>query len=125
MEGADLYISPVKDLSCVVLSGNVRDSSRCDTSASADGSADYAFHWEIDGDWTMESYDDSDWPSASTYTNDTVGVDNKPGYTNFTAIFDDATNDAEFIWSSNLILDNSVLVRYVCLLYTSPSPRDS
>lgn len=106
------YISPIKDQSCVVQNGNIRDSSSCDTSASSDGSADYAFHWAFDSDWATESYDDSDWPLASTYTNDTVGVDNKPGYTNFTTIFDDATNDAEFIWTSNLVLDNSVLVRY-------------
>lgn len=106
------YISPVKDQNCVLLNGNVRDSSACDSSASTDGSADFAYHWAIDSDWTTEGYDDSGWPAANTYTNATVGIDNKPGYTNYTDIFDDATNDAEFIWSSNLILDNSVLVRY-------------
>ncbi len=58
------------------------------------------------------SFDDSSWPSASTYTNTTIGVDNKPTYTYFKGIFDDASNDAEFIWSSNIILDNEVIVRY-------------
>ena len=56
-------------------------------------------------------FDDSSWPSASTFTNATIGVDNKPAYTNFTGIFDDASDDAEFIWSSNVILDNEVIVR--------------
>lgn len=106
------YISPVKELTCVVANGNVRDSSACDTAASSDGSADYAYHWAFDDDWASEEFDDSSWPAASTYTNDTVGVDGKAGYTNFTDIFDDTFDDAEFIWSSNLILDNSVLIRY-------------
>jgi hypothetical protein len=30
---------------------------------------------------------------------------------NFTDIFDDPKADADFIWSSNLILDNLVLLR--------------
>ncbi|MEY3842671.1 MAG: hypothetical protein RIR80_242, partial [Bacteroidota bacterium] len=46
------------------------------------------------------------------YSNTTVGVNNKPAYTNFTDIFDNSSNDAQFIWSSNLILDNQVIVRY-------------
>lgn len=37
---------------------------------------------------------------------------NKPAYTNFTDIFDEPINDAQFIWSSNLILDNQVIVRH-------------
>lgn len=45
-------------------------------------------------------------PSTST-----IGVDNKTAYTNFTDIFDNAANDAQFIWSSNVILDNEVMVR--------------
>ena len=58
------------------------------------------------------NFDDSDWPSANVYSNTTVGVNNKPAYTNFTDIFDNSSNDAQFIWSSNLILDNQVIVRY-------------
>ncbi len=48
-----------------------------------------------------------------TFTNDTVGVDNKRSYTNFTDIFDGSRADAEFIWSSNLVLDNLVLMRTI------------
>ena len=36
----------------------------------------------------------------------------EPAYTNFADVFDNAMNDAQFIWSSNLILDNEVLMRY-------------
>jgi hypothetical protein len=58
-------------------------------------------------------FDDSSWPAAATYSNDTVGVDNKPGYTNFTDVFDAPDSDAQFIWSSNLVLDNLVLLRKI------------
>jgi len=106
------YISPIKDLTCPSESGSARISSSCDTEASDDGTSYFALHWEIPSDWFETSFDDSEWPSASTYTNTTIGVDNKPGYTNFTDIFDDSSNDADFIWTSNLILDNEVLARY-------------
>lgn len=35
----------------------------------------------------------------------------KPSYTNFTEVFDAPGADARFIWSSNLVLDNLVLLR--------------
>ena len=34
-------------------------------------------------------------------------------FTNITDIFDDASNDAQFIWSTNVILDNEVIVRKI------------
>ncbi|MEG3657674.1 hypothetical protein V5097_09705 [Arenibacter palladensis] len=39
-------------------------------------------------------------------------MNNKASYTNFTEVFDDSAYDANFIWSTNFILDNLVLVRY-------------
>lgn len=106
------YTAPLKDTECLIESDSVRDSSSCDIEGSDDGTAYYAYHWSIDSDWASEDYDDSSWPEAVTYTNDVIGVDNKSSYTNFTSIFDSADDDAEFIWSSNVVLDNSVLVRY-------------
>lgn len=106
------YISPIKDLTCPSESGTSRITSDCDTEGSDDGTSYFALHWETPTDWFETSFDDSEWPSASTYSNTTIGVDNKPGYTNFTDIFDDSSADADFIWTSNLILDNEVLTRY-------------
>ena len=60
-----------------------------------------------------KTFDDSSWPNATTYSNATIGVDGKSAFTNFTDIFDDANNDAQFIWSSNVILDNEVIVRKI------------
>jgi len=107
------YTGPLKDPSCLKTQGLVRDSSSCDTSGSNDGSSYSAAHWPIPDGWTAADFDDTAWPAAVTYTNETVGVRNKPSYTNFTDIFDAPQADAQFIWSSNLILDNLVLIRKV------------
>lgn len=106
------YTAPVTDISCVSEDGAYRYSKSCDTNGGQDGTSFYALHWEIPNDWMKTNFNDSNWPDASTYTNETIGVDNKPAYTNFIDIFDDKTNDAKFIWSTNVVLDNEVLVRF-------------
>lgn len=106
------YTAPIKDLTCFSETGSTRSSTNCSTDAVENGTSFYGLHWEVPENWTAEAFDDSEWPSATTYTNATIGVDNKASYTNFIDVFDDATNDAEFIWSTNVILDNEVLVRY-------------
>jgi len=103
------YTAPISDLSCLSETGNARLSSSCSTSGGS--SSSYGIHWTVPTNWFATSYDDSVWPSATTFTNNTVGVSGKPSYTNFTDIFDNSTNDAVFIWSSNLLLDNLVLLR--------------
>jgi len=105
------YTAPIKDLSCVEENQNVRSSEKCDDSGGQDGSTFYALHWKVPENWMKPDFDDSQWPNAVTFSNQTIGVDNKPSYTNFTDIFDDKAHDAEFIWSSNVVLDNEVLVR--------------
>lgn len=105
------YTAPVKSLSCLSESGTTRSSANCDDSDSSDGTSYYGVHWAVPTDWTAAAFDDSDWPSGTTYTNNTIGVDNKSSYTNFTDIFDDSANDAQFIWSTNVVLDNEVIVR--------------
>lgn len=105
------YVSPINDRSCLVVDGATRDSSRCSTAGSNSGDGLSGAHWPLPDGWTAPDFDDSDWPNALTFTNDTVGVDNKPGYTNFTEIFDAPGQDPQFIWTSNLVLDNLVLLR--------------
>ena len=106
------YTAPIMDLGCPTENGTARLSNNCSTQDSNNGSAYYALHWNKPENWNSASLDDSNWPAASTFSNTTVGVNNKPAYTNFTNIFDDPGNDAQFIWSSNIILDNEVVVRY-------------
>ena len=105
------YTAPIMNLTCPTESGTVRLSANCSTADSNSGTNYYGLHWARPANWTTASFDDSTWPNATTYTNATIGVDNKPAYTNFTNIFDDVANDAQFIWSTNVILDNEVIVR--------------
>lgn len=105
------YTAPIIDLTCPSENGSERVTTACSTQDSQDGSQYYGLHWERPTDWEKDTYDDSSWPDATTYTNTTIGVNNKPAYTNFTSIFDDSNDDAEFIWSTNVILDNEVIVR--------------
>jgi hypothetical protein len=64
----------------------------------------------VPADWFSKTFNHASWPNASTYTEAQVGVNNKPAYTNFPAQF--GGRGAQFIWSSNLVLDNEVIVRY-------------
>eukprot|EP00903_Cladosiphon_okamuranus_P004454 g4452.t1 len=106
------YTAPISDLGCLSELDNQRLSASCSTAAVADLDSIMGVHWALDSDWTAENYDDSDWPFASTYTNNQVGV-NRPSYENFENVFDDIDDDAEFIWSTNLVLDNEIAVRKV------------
>ena len=105
------YTAPITDLTCLSESGTTRMSSSCSTANSDDGSSYFGVHWDVPSGWYNEGFDDSSWPDATTYTNTEIGVDMKPSYTNFPDVFDISGNDAQFIWSTNVILDNLVLVR--------------
>lgn len=59
----------------------------------------------------VTSFDDSDWPSTTTYTNSEIGVDNKKAYTIATGILDYSSQIAKFIWCTNLMPDNEVMNR--------------
>ncbi len=105
------YTSPIVNRDCLVINNSVRDSSACNKQKVTDASKTSAAHWTVDKNWMKPEFDDSLWPVAVTYTNDTVGVKNKKAFMNFLDIFDTKGADAEFIWSSNLVLDNLVLLR--------------
>ena len=105
------YIAPIKDFSCVTENGTTRNTSNCNTDDVINGAGYAALHWKLPNDWINKTFDDSTWPNATKYSNSTIGVDGKNAFTNFTNIFDDASNDAQFIWSTNVILDNEVIVR--------------
>ncbi|MBU2879159.1 hypothetical protein [Aliiglaciecola lipolytica] len=105
------YTSPIVNRDCLVIENSVRDSSACDKQKVTDANKTSAAHWAVDKNWMKPEFDDSSWPAALTYTNDTVGVKNKKSFMNFLDVFDTKGADAEFIWSSNLVLDNLVLLR--------------
>lgn len=107
------YTAPLRKKSCLKVDGQNRDSSACDSSDAEDGSEFYAAHWPLPDNWSSSDFDDSAWPMAKTYTNEIVDVRNKPAFLNFPDIFDTPGADAQFIWTSNLVLDNLVLARKV------------
>ena len=119
------YTSPIMDLTCPTENGSLRLSGNCSTADSNSGNNYYGLHWARPANWTLATFDDSTWPAASLYANAAIGVDNKPAYTNFTNIFDNPTNDAQFIWSTNVILDNEVIVRKTVLSNLSVNHNDS
>lgn len=105
------YTSPLVERDCLIAKGQLRDSSACDTGSQRSERGISAAYWPIPDGWYEADFDDADWPDAHTFSNRTVGINNKPGFTNFTNIFDAPENDPQFIWSSNLVLDNLVLLR--------------
>ena len=105
------YTAPLINRDCVRLDGSTRDSSMCTNQVIVNAEKTSAAHWPLPEDWAQPGFDDSGWPNATTYSNDTVGVNNKRAFTNFVDVFDAPQADAQFIWSSNLLLDNLVLVR--------------
>ena len=107
------YIAPIVDRSCLKVSGSLRDSAACMQQNVQSTAGTSAAHWTVPENWMMPDFDDTHWPAATVFTNDTVGVDNKKSYTNFRDVFDNKDADARFIWSTNLVLDNLVLLRTV------------
>lgn len=104
------YTAPVKDLSCLNEVGEKRLSSDCSTDGVDDGNDFYGVHWKVPENAFAVEFDDSQWPNATTYTEDVIGVNNKKAYMNFIEKFSGA--EAEFIWSTNVVLDNEVIVRF-------------
>ena len=107
-------IAPLDNPSLVTdLANGTHDSSAVSSTHTLTETA-YALHYAVPSNWFAKTFSDSGWPAATTYTEAAVGVNNKPAYTNFPDQF--SASGAQFIWSSNLVLDNEVIVRY-----TSPA----
>lgn len=104
------YVAPVYDLSCLSEKDGARLSMDCSTGGTNSGADAYGVHWPLPQGWANESFNASAWPQATSYTEAVIGVDNKNGYMNFVELFTGA--GASFIWTSNVILDNEVLLRY-------------
>jgi hypothetical protein len=103
------YIAPIDSPSNVRIVGSVRDTSKVRFNRLNCREDCFAAHWALPKDWAEKDFDDSTWPSATVYSNDTIGVNNKPAYMNFSELF--KSKKAKFIWSSNVVLDNHVIIR--------------
>ena len=106
------YIAPLARPDDVVEKGNVHDTAklgRVHPQASQPGCHDrcYAVHYPIPAAWPAPEFDDAGWPPAFEFSDTEVGGTNLRAYTLFPGLF----QDARWIWSFNLVLDNLVLAR--------------
>lgn len=104
------YTAPIYDLSCLREIDNQRLSDTCNTKGTDHGENAFAAHWKVPKDWMSKEFDASYWPQATLYSEDVIGVNNKKSYMNFIEKF--SGTGARFIWSTNVVLDNEVLMRY-------------
>lgn len=104
------YTSPIYDLTCLSEVDGKRQSDKCTTEGTVEGENAYAAHWQTPDNWMNAAFDSTSWPQATLYTEDEIGVKNKDAYMNFIEKFSGA--GASFIWSTNVVLDNEVLLRY-------------
>jgi len=106
------YIAPLAKKSDLVVEEVAGKTVHSTANASTEPSCDdqcYAAHFAVPQNWFDVKLDDSTWPAAATFAEKEVGVDNKSEYTNFASEF----RKAKFVWTSNLILDNEVILRHV------------
>ena len=108
------YVAPLDDAGCVVFDadGNA-DSSRCPSEDAAVSCIENdptttcrGLHLPLPDGWMNPELDDSRWLPATTYTADEVT--GSPGFRNYE---DTLFRGGEFIWTSNLDLDNRVVCR--------------
>jgi hypothetical protein len=100
------YVSPISSPDSVqIKSDNTRYTYQSLRNISC-GDSCYAAHFPIPSNWMNSGYDDSNWPNAIEYAPTTVGV-NFPAWTNFSSLW----GKNQFIWTSNLVVDNLVLLR--------------
>ncbi|MDA8563926.1 hypothetical protein N9L06_05685 [Mariniblastus sp.] len=107
-------LNPNKIVDTSAKTGAKRNSDACASPEKNNAEESYAVRWPLPKNWSAKGFDDSQWSKAKTYTNEEIGGSlNRPAYANFSSLFDAPENDAQFIWSSNLLLDNLVLARKV------------
>ncbi|MFC1233757.1 hypothetical protein [Vibrio sp. F74] len=104
------YTAPIYDLTCLSETEGQRLSETCTTEGTDHGENAYAAHWKTPSKWMSQEFDSTSWPQATLYSEDEIGVNNKKSYINFIEKF--SGTGASFIWSTNVVLDNEVLLRY-------------
>jgi hypothetical protein len=100
------YIAPIQYLNTAKeLSDGTHFTTTATTTPNCNANC-YGIHYDMPSDWFSKDYNDATWHNEYLYT--AAQVTNQAAYTSFVST---AWDKASFIWSSNLILDNVVLVR--------------
>jgi hypothetical protein len=110
--GQSFYIAPLGSPDEVVERGQVHDTSalgRVHPQARIPDCRErcYAVHYPIPADWMMPDFDDRHWPMAHEYTDEEIGVGTLTAYTRYPEAF----AGARWIWTINLVFDNTVILR--------------
>lgn len=107
------YIAPLQHPDDVVEYGNIHDTShlggRIHPLAKLPTCRElcFAIHYPMPDGWMNPNFDDSNWPNAFEYLDQEVGIIGVPGYWRYP----DAFMGARWIWTVNLVFDNTVLLR--------------
>jgi len=106
------YIAPLTHPDDVVEYGNIHDTShlgRIHPLAKLPTCRElcFAVHYPIPDGWTEPGFDDANWPRAFEYLDQDVGIMGMPGYWRFPEAF----RGSRWIWTINLVFDNTVLLR--------------
>lgn len=100
------YIAPIQDLNDVQeLPDGTRSTVKATRSPTCNANC-YGVHYPLPNGWADKHFSTSGWVKASLYT--AAQVTNQAAFKNFETT---AWANAKFIWTSNLVLDNLVLVR--------------
>ncbi len=100
------YIAPIQNLNDVVEKPDGTRSTATATLTPTCNANCYGVHYPVPADWTARNFNETGWVQASLYT--AAQVTNQAAFKNFETT---AWANAKFIWTSNLVLDNLVLVR--------------
>jgi hypothetical protein len=106
------YIGPLQHPDDVVEYGNIHDTShlgRIHPLAKLPTCREHCFaiHYPIPDGWTAPAFNDASWPRAYEYLDQDVGIKGVPGY----YLYPQAFAGSRWIWTINLVFDNTVLLR--------------
>ncbi len=100
------YIAPIQNLNDIEeLSDGTHSTAKATTTPTCNSNC-YGVHYPIPENWVSKEFDDKSWLKPTLYT--AAQVTNQAAFKSFETT---AWSNAKFIWTSNLILDNLVLVR--------------
>lgn len=107
------YIAPLNGPGDVVENRGVRDMSKflqANPNAAKEatcGTLCYALHYRAPTYWYVPAFNDKAWPQAREYPMGEIGANTISAY----SAFSDAFSGAQFVWTTNLVFDNLVLMR--------------
>ncbi|MCC6776474.1 MAG: hypothetical protein IT537_07535 [Hyphomicrobiales bacterium] len=106
------YIAPLRSADEVIEYGTIHDTShlgRIHPLAKLPTCREQclAIRYPMPERWTRPDFDDASWPRAFEYLDQEVGIQGMPAYWRFPEAF----RGARWIWTINLVFDNTVLLR--------------